>query len=221
MNNNSSLDSKEERGKRLKRLRQFLRLSRPALAKKCDNVFSFTSVEGWEEGRFGGLTIKSAQQLVQGFNKEGIPVSLEWLMFGTGEDPLIPRKKSEDYKTKKELTEYEIIAKELALFHQLNKNSIDAVITDDGMSPWLLPGDFVAGERYLGENVEKAIGSVCIVQPQSGNVLVRKVNSGNDLQYYNLVCINSNTKLPHPIIEDVKLISAAPILWIRKLRRQD
>lgn len=212
----STTHSPEARAERVRQLRKSLHLSRKTLSDKYKKYgITASALQSWEDVRWNGLTEKGAQRLVQAFQDEGAQVTVEWLMFGIGDDPrgiifpsaLLPTPS---------LSEQENIAQELRLFHQLNSDAVDTVVSDDGCAPWLAIGDYVAGKRYFGHDIDKAIGHPSIVQTLSGNVLVRMVNRGNMKEHYTLSCSNPATTAKQAIIENTKLFSAAPILWIRK-----
>lgn len=204
----------EARGQRLRAIRDALRLSRRALEDKYG--ISAPTLQNWEEARNNGLTEKGAKRILKAFLAEGVTCSLEWLFYGIGEEPRFPDVAVKIFAQKNVLSEETIIAQELRLFHQLNPEAVDTVIADDGLAPALLPGDRVAGKRYFDKDMEKAIGQICIVQTMAGKVLVRLIKSGKDVELYNLECTNPQTVVVQPLLADIQLFSAAPVLWIRK-----
>lgn len=206
-----------ERGQRVRGLREALRYSRQ---KFCDTYqINPSTLHSWEAVRWNGLSERGARQLVEAFRREEIDVSIEWLMYGIGENPLNSAIQARLAKSLAPVTREENIAQELKLFHQLNPDAVDAVVSDDGLAPCLIKGDRVAGQRYFDNKIEQAIGYNCIVQTLSGQVLVRQLKAGSDIELYSLMCTNPVTTVTEPYIEDVKLFSAAPILWIRKQTR--
>lgn len=216
-NNSLAID----RAERIKRLRRNLRYSRQKFSDKYKKLgITASALQSWEDIRWNGLTEKGAHLLAQAFQEEGLQVTVQWLLFGIGEDPLGNIAFPLDMPLLHTLikpSEKNNIAKELRLFHQHITEGIDTVITDDGLAPWLAPGDYVAGKRYFDNDIEKAIGSPCIVQTLAGETLVRMLTSGSDLELYTLACSNPVSTNTQRIIEDIRLFSAAPILWIRKM----
>lgn len=204
------LTSSIERAKRLRVLREALRLSRSELGHKYG--IPAGSIQNWEDARYGGLSEKGAKKLVKAFQAEGIVgCDFSWLFYGVGDHPLA----SEILHHKAgvlALNEDEAIAKELALFYQLNKDVIDCTIADDDFSPCFLAGDLVAGKRCFGKAILKAIGHICIAHLSNDSVLVRLVSEGEQRGRYTLTCLNAETKT----IKNAKLFSAAPILWMRR-----
>jgi hypothetical protein len=206
-------DSIENRAKRLRLIRQFLRLSRPALEKKY--AIAACSLQNWEQGRYGGLSEKGARKVVRAFAAEGVECTMEWLLYGVGKNPITPQARPFQSKiTKSHSTEAEIIAKELQTFHSLNMNAVDCVMQDDGMLPIYLPGDHLAGVRFFSSDINKAIGLSCIAQTTEGDIFVRLLEEGDISNRYNLIVINPHTTLRN--VKNIELLSVAPILWMRR-----
>jgi hypothetical protein len=201
--------SLKERADRVRKLRKKLKLSRADFKKYG---ISIATLQGWEDTRFGNLTHKGAKRLVEAYQHEDTEVTVEWLMYGGGLDPLLSRVAESGAVYKVQLTEQAIIAQELRLFYQNNSNAIDIIISDDAMLPFLSPGDHVAGKRFFDRDIEHAIGISNIIQTLSGVMSVRILERGSAPDLYNLTGTHPDTAVEH----DVKLFSAAPILWIRK-----
>ena len=202
--------SPEERAKRVRYLREkVLRFSREAFSTKSG--IPINTLQNWEQSRHSGLIERGAKKIIQALDDAGITCSQEWLLYGIGESP------SSSLTSRPEiyLTEEEVIAEELQLFHRLNTNTVDILIKDDSMLPHFWPGDYAAGKRYTGEDIKKTIGLPCIVETISGNVLVRYLEESAETSHYNLLCANQ-LALAKIKLESVELISAAPVLWLRR-----
>jgi DNA-binding transcriptional regulator YiaG len=200
--------SPEERAKRVRYLREkVLRFTREVFSEKSG--IPINTLQNWEQSRHSGLIERGAKKIIQALDNAGIPCSLEWLLYGIGESPASP------FETQRYLTEAEIIAEELELFHRLNPNAIDMVIKDDSMLPYYWLGDTVAGKRYTGEDIKKTVGLACIVETITGGVLIRFLEEAEESGRYNLLCANQ-LALAKIKLESVELISAAPILWLRR-----
>lgn len=201
------------RAKRIRYLREeIVNLSREKFGEKHN--ISRHSLQNWEDLRYGGLTENSAYILLQAFRAEGIDCDIDWLLYGEGIDPTAKKVCRDTNYTN--MSDEAILTEELQLFYKLHPNAVDALIIDDAMQPYLSPRDRVAGERLFNNDLAKAVGLICIVQTQSGDSLVRLVQQGAATNHYSLVC--SNPTLNQPTIENTKLFSAAPIIWIRKPR---
>jgi transcriptional regulator with XRE-family HTH domain len=200
----------KDRASRVRRLREKLNLSRADLKKKY--AISVATLQGWEDPRWGNLTDKGAKRLVKAYEQEGFQVTVEWLMYGIGPDPLLSRVAESGATYQVQLTEQAIIAQELRLFYQYNSNAIDMIIQDDAMLPCLAPGDHVAGKRFFDQDLKHALGLPCLIQTQAGALLVRKVGQGSEPDTYTLTGTHTGTAVE----QNIKLFSAAPIIWIRK-----
>lgn len=66
---------------------------------------------------------------------------------------------------------------ELLLFREL-QYSIDTVIKDDGMLPFLYPGNYVGG--IIVQNIENAIGKECIIVTDNDEIFVRILKHGKE-----------------------------------------
>jgi transcriptional regulator with XRE-family HTH domain len=209
------------RGRRLKSLRKMADLSRKYLTTQYH--ISSSTLQSWEEGKAGGLTVKGAHKIILALRQEGVSCTTEWLLHGTGQPPHM----SEKVYAGKEITletlpnlvlnEGEVILKELNTFRQLNRDVLDMIIVDDGMNPFYQKGDRVAGKRYFGEAaVEAAIDRDCIVETKSGEILCRRVRKGRSESSINLQCLYTDTTVKTPFLYDVDILSAAPVIWHRK-----
>lgn len=205
------LANPKERGKRARRLREYLGLSREALAEK--HGIKLGTLQNWENARFNGMNERNVLRLVAAFKKEQLDVTPEWLLYGIGMDPLAdkPAPTKPKVRTRKR-PESNVIAEELRVFHALNGNAIDVIIADNSMMPYYSAGDIVAGSRFFCDKLDKTIGLDCIVQTQMGETLVRRVEKSRTKGYYNLFALNPSA-LTHT---EIQLFSAAPILWIRR-----
>lgn len=217
MDDKTEPSSPSARGIRVKAIRRAINLSRKTLGQRYD--IPPGTIQNWEDGRFGGLTEKGAKKLLYAFEQEGVPGTLEWLMFGTGENPLErkqPLINSVNGKIEYFDCEGDIIARELAYFHQLNRNAVDIIMPDDSMKPHFYAGDHLAGKRYFGKDIQQLIGHICIIQTLSGQIMVRELQQGSTTDSYNLSCCQPvpDNSIHHQT--DIKLFSAAPIVWIRR-----
>ena len=204
------------RGNRIKALRKYLRYSRRAWCEK--HGFPTGTLQNWEDGRNGGLTERGAQRLLGVLNAEGIHTTLEWLLYGIGNDPTgdngvvtLPQTTGNPIKH-----DHDAITQELQLFLQLHPHGIHTIVQDDGFSPQLALGFHVAGTQHFGHDIIQCLHEDCIVKTQRGKILVRRLESGSQEGLYHLVCTNESSKNTMAPQNDIALFSAAPIIWIRK-----
>lgn len=196
------------RGERIRRLRESLGLSR----EEFGNQFGIPSgsMQNWEDARYDGLSKVSANKLINAFRKSGIEVTLEWLFYGEGDNPL-SLSPNQIPSASFSATEEALIAQELRLFHQHNIETTDMIVADSSMVPAFLPGDWVAGKRYFEKDIERAIHHACIVQTLDGQILLRIIKSSQQEGFYDLLTLNSES-----VVKNMKLFSAAPVLWMRR-----
>lgn len=217
----NSLSSPTAKAERLKRVRNLANLSREDFC--SDGAVNLPTLISWEVGRFGGLSRKGAVNVTARVAKEGVFVTPEWLLFGTGNSPEVQvtfnQQPASDVGANTDgetMSEPARINAELALFRKLNKNAIDFIIDDDAMLPHYRPGDVVAGSKRFGDDIKSLVGHDCIVQLADGSIFMRNVQFGPRVKSYNLVSTNLQANAMHLIIYDVEVEGAAPILWHRK-----
>jgi transcriptional regulator with XRE-family HTH domain len=213
------------RGNRLKRIRNLANLSRKKLCEGTGNELNPNTLKGWELGRHGGLSIKGAENIVQRLQEEGVSCTLDWLLHEIGQGPTIVSNyaKTKELKAvnslKKPLLwahEEEQIAQEMSLFRSFYSHTLDVIVNDDGMLPFYQIGDYLAGIPQYKENIAHLIEEHCIVLTAKGELFLRKIRQGSAGDLFNLTCINTETSVKEPILYDVELIAAAPVLWQRR-----
>jgi len=215
--------SRKARGLRLETIRQSLHLSRNDFAEKL-GVSRYT-IQNWEINKNGGLSEDRARHVVKALKGMGIQCSFEWLMHGIGLAPTvadlilgeITLSQQPKLDRSKETDEFSLIAAELRLFREhYPGKTIDLVVADDGMEPKYNKGDYVAGIKYVKNQITHAVGYDCIVQTADNDLLLRQVKKGSLEGHYTLVCTNYNTSVVKPLLYDVQLVMAAPVVWMRK-----
>lgn len=208
---NSLIDnpsSAESRGKRIRFVRDhLLSLTRNEFCQNSD--FTSAAIKGWELGWGGGLTQQGAEKIAKRAKQLNVYCSGFWLMHGIGREAILLTKDLDIQET-----DENHIAKELLLFSELH-NSLNTIVKDDGMTPFLYPGNYVAGIIYY--NIENALGKECIVVDDNGYTYVRLLKPGDDQNLYNLVCLNQNPILVKKVIRNVCVKIVAPIIWIRRV----
>ena len=209
------------KAKRLKRVRNLANLSREEFC--SDGEINLATLISWEVGRFGGLSKKGATNIVKRVAKEGVFVTSEWLLYEVGVGPEVrvdfkklPKQKDNIKMEGRLPSEKTRIMEELMIFKKLNKDSIDFIVHDDAMLPHYQPGDYVAGTKRFKDKIKALIGYDCVVQTSDGQILMRNLQCGPRDDSFNLVPTNLQAKTKNTIIYDVKLASAAPIIWHRR-----
>lgn len=216
----------EQRAKRLKSLRQMTGLSRDVFRQRYG--IARGTLQNWESARFGGLTLKGAVSMIRAFKAENVEVSVDWLMHGVGRGPHFASLDNQqvDASNKEAMAgelgqevekELSIITEELLCFRRLNPDSIDLVMTDDSMTPFYAAGDYVAGVRRYQGRIESAVGHDCIVQTTEYGTLLRRLAPGEEPDRYTLLAHNVHTRSRRPVLYNVDVISAAPVIWVRRV----
>ena len=208
----NAVNESRERGERLRRIRNLANLSRKEL---CDEAgININTYIGYEVGRYGGLTKNGAIKTIDYIASKGVYSSIEWLMYGLGQAPRVVTDIQhncfqDNYDGS---NENKNISEEIFLFKKHYENSIDYQIVDDGMFPIYCLDDYVAGVCYKSDLINELIGFNCIVQIETGDIVIRNLRAGREKNSYTLSCINPETIVNQPIIYDVKLIFAAKII---------
>lgn len=213
--------SADARGRRLKSLRKMTDLSRRAMSEK--HGIPAGTLKDWELGRQSGLTEKGAKRAITALAAEGIHCDIDWLLYGIGSAPVVSDKlynpsaplrveqSSEPYRDEKTS-----VVMELRFFRQQHDNATDFLVVDDGMGPHYKVDDYVAGIKRFGDDIGLVIGCDAIVQTKEGDVLFRYLRSGREPGFYTLACLNPHAAVEQPIIYDIQLVSAAPVIWHRR-----
>lgn len=210
----------DARAKRLKSLREMTGLSRDMIKKRYG--IARGTLQNWESARFGGLTEKGARIIIRALKAEGVTCQLQWLLYGVGPEPLFANQALPSSNAPApevfDISEAELddITAELLCFRQNNPDCIDLVVADDGMLPHYRVGDFVAGNRYYRDEINKVVGQVCILQTQEHGMLLRHLKNGDEPGQYHLLATNATGNARQPALYNVDVISAAPVIWLRR-----
>jgi hypothetical protein len=170
------------------------------------------TLQNWESDRHGGLTEKGAQIILRALVAENVSCDPSWLLHGVGNGPhFINKSCNLDYRT-----DGSIITKELLFFRKSNDQATDFIIKDHSMSPIYMPGDYVCGQKYYLENIKKLCGQVVIAQTTEHGELLRLLKAGDEIGLFHLYSINTEGSFDNQMLNNVELLSAAPVTWHRK-----
>lgn len=190
---------------------------------------SANTLQGWEQGK-NPLSKKGAKRIIEALKAEGVICSLEWLMSGAGVPPrqfeinnqdIVSAHDFENFLNHLNLQEEQAIYQELQSFKSHNPNPIIITVPDDAMMPQFHSGDYIGGIRLnKAEDIAAHLGEACIVELADHTILPRYIHADSELGTYTLSCTNFQSKAAPLNIFNVRIISAAPILWHRrKLKR--
>ena len=213
----NSVSSQKYRAIRIQSIRKALGLSRQQFHKLFG--IPIGTLQHWENvNDTCGLSQKGARKLSEALRTWHIRINPEWLLHGLGAKPILPAKFQTLPSTSAASRDLNsTIEKELTYFYKLHNDAIDIAMPDDSMSPNLLENDHLAGIKHLGADMCLTIGKDCIVVTQDNDMLVRLVCAGDVPGLYTLKARNFQTQAQKPILYDIKLLSAAPIMWIRRI----
>lgn len=207
------------RSKRVKSLIEMAGLSRRNFGQKAG--ISASTLQHWESMTSHGLPENSAKKFLKALENFNIECTYEWLVHGTGSHPN-KRNFINDYFANQitpYLTQHQQVNQiqdELALFLKHNKEATQFVVNDNAMEPHYLQGDIVGGVRRYGADIQTLINRDCVVLIKGGDIYLRSIRKGNIPGHYHLTHLNSFTTSPNPFFYDVKLVHAAPVIWLRR-----
>jgi HTH-type transcriptional regulator, cell division transcriptional repressor len=183
--------------------------------------FNYATLKSWLSGLHGGIPMRRAVGIAKALEAERIGCNPEWIMYGIGQEPYHidtnnSRQLSPTFPSKTD-TEEQRIAKELDDFCQYYKNAVYLTVADDGLFPCYRQGDLVAGIKYFEKDIRKLVNLDCIVQLEGDDtLLLRNICQGTTKDTYTLACRNKDSTAKKAVLYDVKLISAAPVIWVRR-----
>lgn len=203
-------------GERLKYIRSLLRVTRAYLQEKYS--LPEVTLKSWENGTTN-LTQAGAKRCVEIYLNEGMIVSEDWIIEGMGLDPTASVKVSQYFATPtdKELpTEDDEVRmfRDANFFKESHSGIVIMVVSNDDMRPFYKPGDYIGGKMRLGEIIDTAINKDCIIYLKNGERFFRRLIK-NHTNGYNLTCLNPNETTAEPVLYDVEIEGAAPIIWHR------
>ncbi len=210
-------------GKRLKYVREkLLKLSRSEISEK--HGLSKDTLAAWENEKIQ-VSEKGIERCIKIFSAENLIVSREWLLIGKGLDPSFSFDLSRYFglpagdENKEEVEDDSIcIIKEINFFRSSSKNSVTGIISSDEMLPLYSRGDYVGGKLRYGSEISDCIGKDCIIHTKTGEIYIRRVLKNPNGKNYNLACLNPSwSGNSEPVLFNVEIESAAPIIWHRRL----
>jgi transcriptional regulator with XRE-family HTH domain len=211
------------RGKRLKRLRNLANLSRQHAAQRYG--ININTLKGWEIGRHGGLTSKGAKKIISMLKDYGMLCESSWLLDGEGAPPVMYERSVFDTSTVIELKqeipidEYKQIQAEFALFAAQSPAAVLYKVIDQTMAPLYRQGEYAAGIRCYGNDINALVGVACIVETIAGDVSLRCLKAQLQPGLYSLLALNASADLQQTDQYDVQLQSAAAVVWQRRINQ--
>ena len=209
-------------GDRLKYIREkLLKLSRADVHKKYG--LSPDTLAAWENGKIH-VSEKGIEKCINVYSAEHLIVSRAWVLTGEGLPPnfsfelnryfeSLPTKQPTD-----KIDDVILIAKEIDYFRSLTSHSITGLIINEDMLPLYSRGDHVGGRLRYGGEIDSCVGKDCIVKTKDGAVYIRRIAKALQGKRYHLVCLNpASGGNVEPVLFNVEIVCAAPIVWHRRL----
>jgi phage repressor protein C with HTH and peptisase S24 domain len=83
-------------------------------------------------------------------------------------------------------------------------------VRGESMLPVYRPGDYLLCSRRRGIDIQQCLNRDCVLKTDQGEGYVKKLISGPDPSTFTLISYNA------PAIEGVRLLWAAPIIWVKR-----
>lgn len=189
--------SNKAKGLRLRYLREYTGLARAEIAKIAGVTYG--TYKDWEIGYFN-VPRRRIEKMIDELCCRDFVCSAEWVEHGAGLFPAWSENKK--------------IKAELEVFFNVNPNATSFEVSNQSMFPIYQCGDIVAGIKYEGNDVQSAMNKDCIIELEDETILFRNLKKSNKQKLFNLISTNLNSE--NPIISEVKIKSAAPVIWIRR-----
>lgn len=220
---------------RLKALRQKARLTRGYIEKQYG--LPAVTLKAWENGT-AKLTEKGLQRCIDIYRKEGVLLTAEWIQTGIGLPPKISvdigRYFASDhaYPLRTPSSQFVIkdmdqplpygksdqldMLREASFFKESYPDAVVLMVTNDDMGPVFQTGDCVGGRFRYADAIDTVLKRDCIVRiKNTGQDVLRRVFKSRTGKGYNLVCINPMPTADEPIMFNVEIECAAPVIWHR------
>lgn len=203
--------------KRLRYIRSLLRVSRAYIQEKYG--LPEITLKTWENGTTK-LTKSGLKRCLELYRSEGLVIGEDWITDGVGLDPTYSMNVSHYFATptnKKLPVEDDEVAmiKDANIFKENNLNAVVMVVSNNEMVPFYKPGDYVGGKMRFEANVETALNKDCIIYLKNGEHFFRRLIK-NIKGGYNLTCLNPSGVTSEPVLYNVDIEGAAPIIWHRR-----
>lgn len=204
--------------KRLKHLRNLTRNKRPFFEEKYS--IPIVTLKSWENGTTK-ISVTTAKKLVDIYLNEGLIVSEDWIINGSG---LGPKNVSDVGKyftdpnleiTESENEEEISMIKDANIFKNSHNNAVIMMVSNDEMLPFYRAGDYVGGKLRLKNKIDTALNQDCIIYLKNGERFFRRLVKDYHGRY-NLLCLNPTINTAEPVLFNVEIESVAPVIWYRR-----
>lgn len=203
-------------GQRLKYIRSILGVTRAYIEQVYD--LPEVTLKAWENNKIS-VTHAGIKRCIEVYKGEGLLVSEAWIIEGIGLDPTstisVSQYFSEPTKKKISLENDEMaMLQDANAFKEKYSSAVIMLVSNDDMRPFFKPGDYVGGKMRFGKDILKCINKNCIIRLKNQDIYFRRLMK-NSKDNFNLACLNPNETTEEPVIYDVEIEGAAPIIWHR------
>lgn len=201
-----------ERGRRLKTARNLVNLTRKDI--ELHYNINPNTLQAWEEGK-NCLPDNKAEIFVDLFTKEGLKVSVDWLLHGSASG--IMEATTSKTESTQRFQEILSISGDLKFYEEINyfcyhnPNSVSLMISDYSLSPVFNTGDYVGGINVLEKDLASLIGEFCIITAPDNAMLARKIIKWLENKVYMVGAINPYANLKGPGFFPFEIKNAAKI----------
>ncbi|HVV67417.1 MAG TPA: helix-turn-helix transcriptional regulator [Gammaproteobacteria bacterium] len=179
---------------------------------------SENTIKLWETPPAGrsGITQKGAKKFVDVIKKLGVTCTVDWIMTGKGHPPSsLAIQEHLTYKpTAITWDEEESILRDIEAFKSNNRNPIVVLVTDGSVLPIYFYGDYVGGSKRFDDDIDRLVGSICIVELEN-ETIIRRISEKHPKRKYLLTAVNEDKSVSNPTITNAAIVSAAKIIWHR------
>lgn len=204
-----------ERGKRLKIIREAAELSRDKVAQISG--YGGSTIQFWEEGKGeNGLPIEAGKKLVEIFNSAGVICTEDWLLYNVGTPPFLANKLTSHPEAPELIPKDNRIIDDVKMFHQVHTTGITLLVMDDAMEPRYQKGDFLGGDKLFGKEINQLFHQPCIIELQKNSSICRILKPSKKENRFDLICLNPMSISNNLYFYNIKIISAARVIWHRQ-----
>lgn len=198
------------KAQRLRIARTLAGIPREAFCKKYG--ISLYTLRSCELGQLA-VSYKTAVKVTKALEQEGVFCTTEWIMEGKGSYPMVLQRR-EKFKTLCSFSEEQEILREVDFFRKENMPSVILEIIDNAMFPFYKEGDIVGGKIIPDPN--QLLGKICLIEIHPAFYVLRKFSKDLKTNFWILSALNLETRISDPVLRLDKILSVAPVLWLRR-----
>ncbi|WP_186647352.1 helix-turn-helix domain-containing protein [Fluviispira vulneris] len=199
---------------RITLLRNLLKLSRADVERKYQ--LSQETLKAWEYGK-NNINNTNIDFLLNIYRNEGVLVTKEWLVKGTGISPTssVTANKINSEEFNFLMDEPFQMEREIKFLLNLNPDYISFRVNNDSMTPKFQNDSIVIGKKRFASDITKTVGKDCIIKIKGKkDILLRRIGLTEKNKYI-LSVLNPIDLVEDPIIIASELDFSAPVIFVR------